>query len=182
MATQTNQQQKNKTANIPPIKPKNFDISRLSLTEFKKDDKFNSKQMNAFVHYDHPKHGQSGLVFQTGKIKLTQGGPISKKVVADENLRKKIQVPNDPEQPACVDLFNMLSQIDENALAKRKDIFKPMLLKTAENKLESTIDGLFTYSPIVKVPKEKDDDLDVGGDGKDAGNKEKKSYFPSSTI
>ena len=130
------------------VKLDEFDVSKVKFEEIDMKMK-GQKQGIGYVRYVYP-HGKNNFVLQVDAINMTQYGIPKKEWV--EGKRTNFTIPFDPEQENCNKLKEVVQQLDDKLQDKtvKDDIFgnDPKLVKKMK------------YSPIIKVPKETDDDED----------------------
>jgi hypothetical protein len=130
------------------VKLDEFDVTKVKFEEIDMKMK-GQKQGIGYVSYVYP-HGKNNFVLQVDAINMTQY-PIPKKEWV-EGKRTNFTIPFDPEQENCNRLKEVVHQLDDKLQDKtvKDDIFgnDPKLVKKMK------------YSPIIKVPKETDDDED----------------------
>jgi len=172
-----NQSKNSKRKNvIPPVYCPNFSVDNFSYTEMEIDNERNKAQMIAYPRYNHPGKGENSFIFQTDWIQLTQYGLPRKGVnpgdfYMDDKERTFLKIPLDPNQESCVQLENMLQEIDDHNEANKAEIFKSFAASKKTTGAKAA--KLFTYQSIVRSPQVDDDFGNLGGDGE---KKEKFKY------
>lgn len=120
-----------------------IDTAKLSFSKFK------SVGMNSISF---PCYDNGPFIFQTPKIKMTSYGipPLNSYLPGNDNSRSFIKIPIDPNQPECLKLEKMLSDIDM-FIVNNKEIF---------NGIQQNIQ----YEPTVKNPTPTHSNVDFDGD------------------
>ena len=103
----TSQSESKKASTI--VKCSNFDIEKLTLTDFLHNNERSAGQSVAF-----PRYSDKFFLCITNPIQLTNYGisPLGTYIQSDKE-RSYIKIPNDENQQSCVELFNMLKNVDE---------------------------------------------------------------------
>jgi len=111
-----------------------IDTTKLSFSKFK------SVGANSISF---PCYDNGPFIFQTPKIKMTSYGipPLNSYLPGNDNSRSFIKIPIDPNQPECLKLEKMLSDIDM-FIVNNKEIF---------NGIQQNIQNI-QYEPTVKNP------------------------------
>lgn len=163
----TNQSSSQKKSSAP-VHCGKFDASRYSYTELEVENERNKAQMISYPRYTNTNGSDGGFVFQTDWIKFTQYGLPKKGTkpgdyYMDDKDRCFLKVPLDRSQESCVQLENMLMEIDKYNVKNIEAILKNF----ADQKKVSPAKAakLFTYQPAVRSPQD-DDDLGEVTDGK----------------
>jgi len=136
--------------NLPKIiKCPNFKIVKLSFSDFNSKNQRNATQLICFPYYDNTDMTHN-LIFKTEPIKLTQYGipKINAKTsdyIKSDRDREYIKIPYDESQLNCVQLFKMIQQIDEYMPTIQEKLFGPKAKQ-------------YKYSPIIKEPREEEDE------------------------
>lgn len=138
------------------VKVNEFNVKNYSYSDMEVSNSRSNSQMISYPRYNYGSNS-SNFVYKTDWIKITQYGfPKLGEYYKDDTKRTFLKIPFDPEQQSCVDLKNMLLEIDEYNLTHKKEIFKNfseesgMSLKKVEN--------LYDYQPLVRKSMLDDDD------------------------
>lgn len=152
---------------IPPVSYKNLDPTRLSFTKLEKNER-NKTQKVSFARYRHD-NGETSLIFQTPKIKLTQHGiPTLGEFYKKDQDRQFIKLPYDTNQPEALELKTKLQEID----AMLEDV-------STKGEILGRHADKYIYSSLVKTPQDHvliDEDDDDYKDTKKRKPKEKYNY------
>jgi hypothetical protein len=154
-----------------PVHCGKFESSRYSYTDLEVENERNKAQMIAYPRYTHPNGGDGGFVFQTDWINFTQYGlPKKGTKPGDYYMEDKdrcfLKVPLDKSQESCVQLENMLMEIDKYNVKNVETIFKNFA--ASKGVTPSKAAKLFTYQPAVRTPQDDDELAEV--DGKSSNN------------
>jgi hypothetical protein len=160
---------------------KNFNKDNFTTTELQVNDR-SKYQFIGYTRYQYGKNNSSGLMFQTGAIKITSHGIPMKPEGKEDSDRSYIKLPLDDEQDSCNELRDMCEQIDEYMTENQLELFErsagnigPDLFKKSKKKVSGEkLSSKYEYNPIVRTPKANDD---VDSDDED-GEKEEKNAKP----
>lgn len=144
------------------IKCENFEIKKLTLEKFDENIPANKSgpQIMTFPKYEYDGNNKKNPVVVTGEIQLTQHGLASYK--KDDNTpivyHDFFKIPYDESQPACVEFFEILEQIDDvgRRLSEPKnkkfngDCRLPELKKDKNGKCMQT----WKYSSLIRNPQD----------------------------
>lgn len=149
-----------------PVHCGKFESSRYSYTDLEVENVRNKAQMISYPRYSHPNGGDGGFVFQTDWINFTQYGLPKKGTKAgdyymEDKDRCFLKVPLDKSQEACVQLENMLMEIDKYNVKNVETIFKNFA--ASKNVTPAKAAKLFTYQPAVRTPQDDDELAEVDG-------------------
>lgn len=149
-----------------PVHCGKFESSRYSYTDLEVENERNKAQMISYPRYSHPNGGDGGFVFQTDWINFTQYGlPKKGTKPGDYYMEDKdrcfLKVPLDKSQESCVQLENMLMEIDKYNVKNVETIFKNFA--ASKNVTPAKAAKLFTYQPAVRTPQDDDELAEVEG-------------------
>lgn len=129
------------------ISYKDLSVDKLDISKLE-DTTYNTAQKTAFVNYKHDAYKKAALQFQSPYIKLfTYGIPTitekNKKWYPSDKNRAFVKIPEDVNNPKCVEFFKKLDEVDTYF---QSNDFKKLIF--GNEKIAST----YTYQPIVRSP------------------------------
>ena len=136
-----------------PIRCRDFDINKFRISELDRDNRYVRNQYVGYPKYTRRYKGmdtEQDMVFMTDWIQITSRG-IPQSTADNPNVsyfdrdmdRMFIWLANDPEQPACKELFDMLSKIDEHM--KKREVRQAIF-----RSISRQAHRMFEYHPMVK--------------------------------
>lgn len=158
---------KSSNGKIPPVNYKSVIAEDIHFTKLEKNDRNNAQKIS-FVRYRNPPYGDTSLVIQTPKIRLSQHGiPSLGKFYKKDEDRQFIKLPYDPSQLDTLLFRDKLLEIDTMVQSRKQELIG----KHADK---------FVYSSLVKTPQDTtsiDDDDDDDDDKKKKPQKQQKDRF-----
>ncbi|QGR53836.1 hypothetical protein [Moumouvirus maliensis] len=131
---------------VPIYRYKNVDFQNVLVSELEKKPK---AQPLCYLNYKDDKHGETKLLVQSDKIKITDHGipGIHEQYYPDDSKREFIKIPLDESQESCRKLIEHFDKADQFFGSKnlRKKIFG--------NNCEQ-----YQYQPIIRKPQEQNND------------------------
>lgn len=154
------------------ITPESFNVKKFKVAldkktaeKYKTGEKKNSPILYANAYYEYNNDETSGLVVQTGDIKITSYGVTkitekTKSWLKTDEQRMYIRLPIDSNQPECIKLEKMCKALDDHMLNNKKTILSGLdgKFKTKQgeslDRLENT-----TYTTLIKYASSSDEEV-----------------------
>jgi hypothetical protein len=150
---------KNSRPKLKPVMYNKFQGKNLSFTELEKKSERNASQWICFPRYKYSSSLETNFVFQTPEMEVTQYGvPRIGEYYKSDEQRSFLKLALDPNQPSCVELGNMLKDLDTAILKHKTSVLK----KYAK---------IYKYQPIFREP-QVDDTAEISDDEDEDEEKE----------
>lgn len=174
--------QTNAPKRVPPVRPAEFDISKLSFDPFAENERVKAQYIS-FPRYNN--NGQSQAVFVTDWFFMeTYGIPNIEEYIKNPSDKEKIRVPLNPNGPTPnLDFIKMLDEIDKLALESVPGCFtdSKCLLDARTKRLSKaklSFSGLHRKPQgQMVVPDDEDEDQDAEQEPEPDNKKQKPDYF-----